>query len=136
MKKKSALLCIGVLVSVVMLFLVGCGSQETSTIEPDISFEENLLSVTVEENATTGYMWEYEISGTSIELLNESFVPAEGDEAGAPGTHTFLFIGLSEGQSTIEFTYSQSFDPQPNDEKFSVEVNAAADGTIEDAQKI
>lgn len=119
-----------------MIFLVGCGDQATNSIEPEILPEETLLSVTVEENATTGYMWEYELNGTSIELLNESMVPAEGDEAGAPGTHTFLFLGLSEGRSTIDFTYSQSFDPQPDDEKFTVEVQVAADGTIESAQKI
>lgn len=78
------------------------------------SAENDILTVSLAENATTGFSWEYELSADGIlSYQSDEYVPAEGSEetVGAGGTRTFKFKAESAGETTIHFDCVQPFDP-------------------------
>ena len=42
-----------------------------------------------------------------IEMIDEAFIPGEGDGVGKPGTHVFTFVGTNPGHVTLTFSSRQ-----------------------------
>ncbi|MGI6104604.1 MAG: protease inhibitor I42 family protein [Raoultibacter sp.] len=129
----ALVLCLGMLA-----FASACTSSSTGgvqeTSDSRVTYEDKTLTVALEENGSTGYIWSVTKEGTALTELDDEYVSdADEDEqmAGAGGTHTYRFEGSSEGTTTLSFVNSQPWEPKEDDEKLTIEVKTKADGTIE-----
>lgn len=74
-------------------------------------FEGKDLTVDYEENATTGYSWEFAIADENIiKFVSNEQAAGDTNLAGAPGTHSFKFQAAGEGTTEITMTYRQPWD--------------------------
>ncbi|MEA2066951.1 MAG: protease inhibitor I42 family protein [Thermotogota bacterium] len=74
---------------------------------------DNLL-VVLEENPSTGYTWEYEITNTDVISLKNEKTINKAERPGAPATKQWIFGALGEGCALIEFKLHRSWeDTQP-----------------------
>ena len=112
-------------------------SGETVTLTDnegmDIAIKGNLMTVSLDGNATTGYTWSYTISDPTV-LTCESDDYAENSHeegmVGVPGVQSYKFKSASAGTASLIFTYARSWESgNPADEK-SVRVTVDASGNI------
>ncbi len=77
-----------------------------------IEMSEQSFVVSLEENGTTGYLWNYKIADENIvKFENDDFiVPAQTGMTGAPGTRVFTFKAAAPGKTTIELSYARSWE--------------------------
>lgn len=87
----------------VLLFAItlvtGCGKKEEVK---EVHYEY----IRLQENASTGYTWEYVIDEDGVfEVESNEYTQPETDEpiVGAPGYRTFRLVGTKEGETTITF---------------------------------
>ncbi len=62
-------------------------------------------------NPTTGFLWEYEMSGENV--LNEEdhdFEEPQGDVPGAAGMEVWTFEAVGKGTTEVRLTYSQPWE--------------------------
>ncbi len=119
----------GILVGL-MFFLTSC----TSGVLPTLNFTADTqaisvkvgqhFTITLQENASTGYIWEDPvISDTSVVKLVKSPRASKDELVGAPEDVTWEFEALAEGSATITFEYKRPWESEPAETKiFSVEV--------------
>lgn len=137
MKKKVALVCAAILAAGVLAFATSCsqseGTQNAGSIDSRVTYSGETLTVSLDENGTTGYLWDYEMSGNPMAKLSDEYTAAEGSEgvSGAGGIHVFEFQGTEPGTTTIEFVCSRSWEPDDSDERLTIEVKTGTDGVIE-----
>lgn len=69
-------------------------------------------TVTLDENATTGYQWTYAQSAEGIvSEADNVFLPPENQHVvGAAGTHSWTFEGVKPGLTQAVFSYMRSFE--------------------------
>jgi inhibitor of cysteine peptidase len=89
------------------------------------------ISVVLEGNATTGYMWQSAMPEQASPLLTlkdgegtytQDSVPS--DMVGSGGKYTFIFTAVAAGQVQLELKYWRPFEPQGEPlETFSVTLN-------------
>jgi inhibitor of cysteine peptidase len=86
------------------------------------------LVVRLEENATTGYRWQFSHSGPGVlEQLDDTF-GLPGAEAGAPGAsgrRTVRFVGKQRGRVRVEARLGRSWESAaaaPKTVVYSVDV--------------
>jgi predicted secreted protein len=95
-----------------------------------VSLENNLhmnevLSVTLDENITTGFEWDYVIEDESIfQILSEEQIKpnSQGDEqvkkrVGAGSKHIWNFTAQKEGKTKITFYYYRNWEGKDSTEK-------------------
>ncbi|MGC9384854.1 MAG: protease inhibitor I42 family protein [Kosmotogaceae bacterium] len=80
---------------------------QSLTINAEVG--DNLL-VVLEENPSTGYTWEYEISNTGVVSLKNEKTLHKAERPGAPATKQWTFNALSEGCALIEFKLHRSWE--------------------------
>lgn len=118
MTKKTFLLCV-FCVAVALICLARCQSQEKEI--PEIAVEKDMVTVTLEENPTTGFTWDYRVEPQdALKFESDVFVPSTDDEkvAGAGGLHTFNFKALKPGMVMLKFEYCRSCeDVEPEETK-------------------
>jgi inhibitor of cysteine peptidase len=79
---------------------------------------DNLL-VVLEENPSTGYTWEYEITNTDVISLKNEKTINKAERPGAPATKQWTFNVLGEGCTMIEFKLHRSWEEtQPVEEHY------------------
>ena len=80
----------------------------------DESNEASSLTISLVENPSTGYTWEYTASteGLVQDICDPdaSFVAGDTESVGTPGVHTWIFKGLAAGDVTLVFVNAQHFD--------------------------
>lgn len=148
MKKNIALLCAGLLIVFGCLALAGCSNnaepskqEDTGLTEVDFKnggfagYIEKVLSVTLDENATTGYTWAYDISDSSILALTDDdyFGPESKDgKVGEGGVRIFSFEGKKAGTTKVTFTLGQNWDggETSKDDTITIEVTVGEGGKI------
>jgi len=85
------------------------------------------LSVTLEENPTTGYEWSM-IAGPGLTAVSDRFVgpsPSPSPLMGAGGTHTWVYKVASSGKLTLTGVYARSWEPESKSAAdFSLTVDA------------
>jgi len=80
------------------------------------SLASGLVTVELEGNPTTGYMWDAQIANPGIieEVSNEYIVAGQEDDdveaVGVGGVFRFNFRGLSQGETEITFTYQRPWE--------------------------
>lgn len=89
---------------------------QSFTIDAEIG--DNLL-VVLEENPSTGYTWEYEISNTNVISLKNEKTLHKAERPGAPATKQWTFNTIDKGCALIEFKLHRSWeDAQPVEEHY------------------
>ncbi|MCL2110765.1 MAG: protease inhibitor I42 family protein [Clostridiales bacterium] len=113
---KKIMLVVMAMVCALALAACSSGSQSEGPgglVEPDNEGRELQFTVTLPGNPTTGYSWQYtmEPEGVVREIAND-YVQDEADDgmAGVPGVFTFVFEGVAEGMTQLDFTYGQPWD--------------------------
>ncbi len=147
MKKRLLFICVAMAAAGMLLALGGCSQpapspnnnpQGPSAQKSDerVSYEGKTLSVTLEENATTGYLWSFTIDGSSLVPTGDEVIASASskDSVGAPTKHVFRFEGVSEGTAVLTFTYARSWEKTDEDKVYKVTVKTASDGSIKDVQ--
>ncbi|MBQ7596124.1 MAG: protease inhibitor I42 family protein [Clostridia bacterium] len=116
--------------------LLGIGAGKGDNNEMiSYSADGKTVIVTLSENPSTGYGWEYIISDeNTVKLANSTYIPADsgfGHEAlaGAPGTRIFEFSALKAGTATLTLTYERSWENDPV-RTIVIELTAANDLTV------
>ncbi len=120
-----------VAIMMVPLLAIGCGGGSgSSTIEltlDDFAAQNNIvknvtinaqdtLTVKLGSNPSTGYSWgDAEIGNTAIvtQTSRDYLAPTATGIVGAPGTDVWVFNGKSAGTTTINFSYSRSWESGP-----------------------
>ena len=76
---------------------------------------KTLVTISLDENPSTGYGWEYAASADGILTLtaDEYHSDAPAGVVGAGGIRAFSFSGLKEGTVTLTFTYLRSWEGDP-----------------------
>jgi len=132
-------ICLIVAVLFIVPALAGCSSSEattTTTPEETEEIEENepeYFVVTLDANASTGYEWFCTLSEEGIvDIVSEDYVEADSDEGmvGGGGVYTCELEGVAEGDVTVTFTYSRSWEPSEDDETVVYDLHVDADGNI------
>lgn len=71
------------------------------------------LKLELEANATTGYSWSYSLSQENIvKFVKDEYVSSKNDSklTGVGGKQVYEIKGLKEGEVTITFKYSRSWE--------------------------
>jgi predicted secreted protein len=97
-----------------------------------ISFKGTVLTVTLSENPTTGYVWSYEIDGHPIAFLDDTYRsdPNPRGYDGVGGTHIFRFEGTDEGFSAIHFMLARSWEDGEVNQEFTLRIETGPGGAI------
>lgn len=80
-------------------------AKETEPAERILA--ENEFTVTLAENPTTGFSWQYEIKDKSaVKLVDDLYVPSNTDKRidGAGGMHSFTFACLKDCETSVLMT--------------------------------
>jgi len=80
----------------------------------------NQITVELEGNPTTGYVWGYRIANPDIVRdVVEDYTSAQLDDdvVGVGGTYTFIFKGVAEGETEIVFDYHRPWEEDVAPEK-------------------
>lgn len=71
---------------------------------------DDILTIHLDENATTGYGWAVFQMPHQLCLLESFYTPDSMNSIGSGGTRTILFGGLIEGQGKLKFMYVRPWD--------------------------
>lgn len=148
MKKRIALVCAGVCIALGCLFVVGCtnGSHSSGSSDSEDTVDITLknggsvtasgsaMTVSLDENASTGYTWVCEIADNgTLALTDDETVVDDSDEemVGVGGTRLFSFEGKDTGTTEVSFTLGQQWDSgETSDDSFILEVTVEDKGQI------
>lgn len=126
------------IITLLLIFsLIGCSNAKSSTstgsLASDVTKISNkavsigkIVSITLDENATTGYSWHYSIENSDlIKFDSESTSDSGTTDAkdikpvtvGAGSKHTWNFKGVKQGGTKITFKYYRSWEGEKTDVK-------------------
>jgi len=84
---------------------------EESKIDFEVNINDDEFTITIDENPTTGYMWEYKIGDeNSIEYVSDNYIKPNTNLIGAGGKREFTFKTLKSSETLIEFNYKRSWE--------------------------
>lgn len=101
------------LCSMALLMLVAFTACQAGVALPEeCDLSNGRLSVTLEENPSTGYSWHYVIEDEGVlSLVKENPIGGQsGGMVGAPNEHVWTFKGIGGGESRIEFKYYREWE--------------------------
>lgn len=98
--------------------ILGINMGNNTPVEPDIisyNSAKTEATVSLSENPSTGYKWEYNIINEYIaKVSGDKYVDtSEPDLVGAAGVRQITFKGLKAGTTKIIFTYEREWEKQP-----------------------
>ena len=100
------------LLSLVGIHLGGSGGSAEMIAYDDA---KKIVTISLFENPSTGYGWQYAAQPESVLLLTadqyESDAPV--GVVGAGGVRAFSFVGLKEGTATLTFDYLRAWEGVP-----------------------
>ncbi|WP_292518536.1 protease inhibitor I42 family protein [Methanoculleus sp.] len=73
------------------------------------------ITISLEENPTTGYEWNV-TSSTGLQLVNETHDAQETELVGAPGVHIWEYIAADEGDAEFSAVYMRSWENMTGNE--------------------
>lgn len=98
------------------------------------------LTLTLDENPTTGYSWAYTMTPVGVLALeSDAFDSSQTSEnvVGAGGTHTWTFKVLTEGCVRLTFRYYRPWEaPETAAEMRVYAVNVGEDGLLDSVRRI
>ena len=80
----------------------------------------NTVTIALDSNATTGYQWSYIMEGDGA-LYESNYAYKVGFPLlpGSGGQQIWKFLPERDGEVMLIFTYSRSWDPQPDDQSLT-----------------
>ncbi len=97
--------------------LTGCSSKpkniDADTTEAAYEMNiEDTITIRLEENATTGYTWNYTIADADVvEFVSDEFIaPSDTEMVGVPGEHVWIFKAIGSGATTVNFELSREWE--------------------------
>jgi predicted secreted protein len=102
-----------------MITLSGSDSGSRRAVRVD-----DVIEITLVENATTGYRWQLEIDTAMLRVADDSSEPG-GPMRGAPGRRVFTLEALASGATTIRARNVRSWQPDRAAEEFVVQLDIA-----------
>ncbi len=106
-------------------------AKESDNAERILS--ENEFTVTLAENPTTGFSWEYEIQDESaVKLADDFYVPSNTDKriVGSGGMHSFTFACLKDCETSVLMTYRRPWKGGETAEKRLVRIKYKKDDNL------
>ncbi len=106
-------------------------AKESGNAERILS--ENEFTVTLAENPTTGFSWEYEIQDKSaVKLVDDLYVPSNTDKriVGSGGMHSFTFACLKDCETSVLMTYRRPWKGGETAEKRLVRIKYKKDDNL------
>jgi inhibitor of cysteine peptidase len=87
-------------------------NESPSSILNDFEIEVgDKITVRLCSNATTGFAWEYTMTGdNAVKEEDYDFEEPDDDMVGAAGTEVWTFEGIEAGTAVIEMSYSQPWE--------------------------
>lgn len=73
------------------------------------------ITISLEENPTTGYGWNV-TSSTGLQLVNETYDAQETELLGAPGVHIWEYVAADEGAGEFSAVYMRSWENMTGNE--------------------
>ena len=97
----------------------------------DVITDKNSFSISIDENATTGYRWSQKIEDESIVRLakDDYIAPQANGMVGVGGTRVFTYTAVAPGKTTIVLNYERSWEGSPI-KTITVSVEVAEDLTV------
>ncbi|MBR6736655.1 MAG: protease inhibitor I42 family protein, partial [Oscillospiraceae bacterium] len=92
-----------------LMLIMGCN---TNQLLPNIQDTPEIISINLEENPTTGYLWSYTAEPADIlkEVGCEFKEPQSNGLVGTSGVRIFTFEPIKDGEVTVTFNYSRSWE--------------------------
>jgi inhibitor of cysteine peptidase len=85
------------------------------------------IQVVLEGNPSTGYGWEVEsIDESVLQMAGEAEFTSDTDLVGAPGTFTFTFEAVGEGETSLGLVYRRPWEDAEPADTFGVTITAVA----------
>ena len=69
-----------------------------------------IISITLDENPTTGYHWRQRRSEGAISITSSTFTPAAGASIGEGGQRHFTVHASAPGSAMLELYYARSWE--------------------------
>ena len=93
---------------------------------------KTVVTVSLDENPSTGYGWQYAVSKDGVLVLTDDSYHSDAPAgiAGAGGIRSFSFSGLKEGSALITFTYLRPWEGAPI-RTVVIECYVGSDRTVE-----
>ncbi|MBQ7638662.1 MAG: protease inhibitor I42 family protein [Clostridia bacterium] len=107
----------------------GGGGNNQPADEPETYVvTESKVEFSFFSNPSTGYTWEVELNGDSVEKTGENFVSDDhAGMAGAGGTQYYTFTAVHEGVTTVTFRYLRPWEDEDPIETYTAVVRVDAD---------
>jgi len=103
------------LISVISLLIFsGCTAKEL-VLPSGSEVEGDNLTITLEENPTTGYVWSLKMGTENIVALeSDEYIPIHTSEnvVGSGGNHVWIFKGVSKGETVLTFKYYRPWEKE------------------------
>ena len=122
--------CMSIVLFICSLLGISLGKPSTDTIA--YNKKNTVVTVSLEENPTTGYAWQYAIADEAVvQNCGDTYASdAPAGVVGAGGVRALSFLGLKEGTTTVTFTYLRAWETNPPIRTVVVEITVAANRTV------
>ncbi len=97
------------------LFGIRIGGKGSDTEMITYNRSKTIVTISLDENPSTGYRWEYTVSAEGIVQLtaDEYSSDAPAGVVGAGGIRALSFAGLKEGTVTLTLSYLRPWEGDP-----------------------
>lgn len=113
MKTFTKIIAVAAVAALACLALTACGGKG-GTIDLDkgtVDFTGKSVTVTLDENASTGYVWSVQQQPNGFEVTDEAKYKNSGAMAGAPGQRIFTITpAINDGEGTFVLVDSRSWE--------------------------
>ena len=125
-------LIMSAVIFVCSLLGIRIGGKGSDTEMITYNRSKTVVTVSLDENPSTGYGWQYAASEDGIVQLtdDEYHSDAPAGVVGAGGVRALSFAGLKEGTVTLTFTYLRSWERDPI-RTVVIEITVTADRQVE-----
>lgn len=100
----------------IFILLVSSGCTAKKIVLPSGSeVEGDKLTITLEENPTTGYVWTLKVGTENIVALeSDEYIATQTSEniVGSGGNHIWNFKGVSPGETVLTFKYYRPWEKE------------------------
>lgn len=101
-----------ILILIFGLFVVsGCSTISEKTVHgSNYVLDKGVLEITLEENPSTGFSWQYTIDKSGIvKFIEDKYIDKNSNgKLGSPGVHKWSVKGVVAGNVKITFVYSKN----------------------------
>jgi len=97
-----------------LLVFSGCTAKKM-VLPSGSEVEGDKLTITLEENPTTGYVWTLKVGTDNIVMLeSDEYIPVQtsANVVGSGGKHVWNFKGVSKGETMLTFKYYRPWEKE------------------------